>query len=76
MTLTVVRAIPLTFGIAVIAFVLSGVPRFKNAHHGTDAVVGNIVWLGFLVAALTTLVLLAVALYRRRARKAAAAARA
>jgi hypothetical protein len=73
--LTVARAIPLTLVIAVAAFVLSGIPRFKNADHGLDAVVGETVWLGFLIAALTTLVLIAVALYRRRARSRTATAR-
>lgn len=66
--LTVVRPIPVALAIALVAFVLSGVPRFKNAHHGVDAVIGEIVWLGFLIAALATLVLVAVALYRRRRR--------
>jgi hypothetical protein len=68
MKLTVVRAIPLTLALAAGMFVLSGVPRFKNAHHGIDAVVGDIVWLGFLVTALAAVVLVAVALYRRRIR--------
>lgn len=75
MRLTVVRAIPFTLVVAVAAFVASGVPRFKNAHHGIDAVVGEIVWLGFLIAALATLVLVGVALYRRGRRSSTAAAR-
>jgi hypothetical protein len=73
--LTVVRAIPLTLVIAVATFVLSGVPGFKNAHHGIDAVVGEIAWLGFLIAALATVVLIAVALYQHRGRDATRAAR-
>jgi hypothetical protein len=72
--LTVVRTIPLTIVVAVICFALSGVPRFKNAHHGVDAVVGDIVWFGFLAAALATLVLAGVALYRRRTRRDSVAA--
>jgi hypothetical protein len=64
--LTVLRAIPLTLVLAACLFVLSGVTRFKNAHHGVNAVVGDIVWL--LVAALATVVLTAVSLYRRRTR--------
>ena len=68
MKLTTARAIPFTLAIAVAAFMLSGVSRFKDAHHGADAVVGDIVWLGFLIAALATLVLAAVAVYRRRTR--------
>jgi hypothetical protein len=74
--LTVVRGIPLAALVAVAAFVLSGVPRFKNAHRGLDAVIGEIVWLGFLISALALLVLVAVALYRRRNRGTATAARA
>lgn len=72
--LTVLRAIPITLALAVCTFVLSGVPRFKHAHHGSDAVVGEIVWLGFLIAALATVVLAAVAIYRRRRRDVASAA--
>lgn len=75
MRLTVAQAIPLTLVPAVCAFVLSGVPRFKNAHHGADAIVGDIAWLGFLIAALATLVLVAVALYQRRGRSHASPAR-
>jgi len=65
-TLTVSRAIPLTLVAAAGLFGLSGVHRFENAHHGTDAVIGQAAWLGFLIAALATIVLVAVALYRRR----------
>jgi hypothetical protein len=66
--LTFVRAIPATLILAGCTFVLSGVPRFKNARHGADAVVGEVAWLGFLIAVLATLVLIAVALYGRRGR--------
>ena len=37
MKLTVVRAIPIVLVIAVAALFLSGVHRFKTAHHGLDA---------------------------------------
>jgi hypothetical protein len=70
--LTVVRAIPITLVVAATGFGLSGVPRFTNAQHGLDAVVGEIAWLGFLVAALVTLV----AVRRRRAGRGSAPARA
>ncbi|MGH2932936.1 MAG: hypothetical protein ACRDL2_00260 [Gaiellaceae bacterium] len=66
MKLTVVRAIPLVLAIAIAAFFVSGVHRFKEAHHGFDAVVGEAAWLGFLVAALALIILVAVALRRRR----------
>ena len=66
MKLTVVRAIPIVLAIALAAFFVSGVHRFKNAHHGLDAVIGEAAWLGFLIAALALIVLTAVALHRRR----------
>jgi len=64
--LTVVRAIPIALAIAIVGFFVSGIDRFKNAHHGLDAVVGEAAWLGFLIAALAVIVLTAVALHHRR----------
>lgn len=75
MKLTVVRAIPLVAVVAVAAFAVSGIARFKNAHHGVDYVVGEVVWLGFLVAALTLVALVAVAGYRAFTRRRGAAVR-
>jgi hypothetical protein len=66
MKLTVVRAIPIALAIAIAGFFVSGVHRFKNAHHGLDAVVGEAAWLGFLISALALIILVAVALHRRR----------
>jgi hypothetical protein len=66
MKLTVVRTIPIVLAIALAAFFVSGVHRFKNANHGLDAVVGEAAWLGFLVAALALIILVAVALHQRR----------
>jgi hypothetical protein len=66
MKLTVVGAIPIALAIAIAGFFVSGVDRFKNAHHGLDAVVGETAWLGFLIAALAVIVLAAVALHQRR----------
>ncbi|MGH3049297.1 MAG: hypothetical protein ACRDLK_03990 [Gaiellaceae bacterium] len=75
MKLTIVRSIPIV-GVASLAlFALSGVPRFKNAHHGLDYIIGEIVWLGFLIAALAAVVLSAVAIYRRKTPSHATAAR-
>lgn len=74
MKLSLVRIIPITFAAAVVGIVLSGIPRFKNAHHGVDYVVGEIAWIGFLAAALATLLLAGAALYRRRARRGSVAA--
>lgn len=76
MKLTLVRTIPFTLAVAIAAFAVSGIPRFRDARHGSDLVVGDIAWFGFLVAALATLVLTAVAVYRRRRRGAASTARA
>lgn len=76
MKLTVHRSIPLVFVLDVAALLVSGVPRFKNAEHGFDYVVGEIAWLGFLAGALAVLVLATVAsvrlLARRRGREARA----
>jgi hypothetical protein len=66
--LTVIRAIPLVAALGVVAFMVSGIGRFKNATHGLDQVVGEIAWLGFLACVLALVVLSAVALYRRRTR--------
>lgn len=66
MKLSVVRAIPLCMIVAIATLALSGVPRFKNAHHGADALVGEASWLCFVLAALTTIVLVAVVAHRRR----------
>lgn len=74
MKLTVPRTIPLTFLVAIAGLVLSGIPRFKNAHHGINYVVGEIAWLGFLAATLATLVLAGIAIYRHRTRRGSAAA--
>jgi hypothetical protein len=71
MKLTVVRAIPPALATAIAALFLSGVHRFKTAQHGLDAVVGEAAWLGFLIAALAVVVLVAVALYRRIGRRGA-----
>lgn len=46
-------------------FMLSGVKRYKNAHHGTDYVISEIVWFGFVLGALTLIVIGVVALVRR-----------
>ena len=67
MKLTIVRSIPVVLVAALVLFALSGVPRFRDAHHGLDYVIGEIVWLGFLIAALAAVVLSAVAFYRREA---------
>lgn len=74
MKLTVVRAIPLALVVAIGAFVVSGVPRFKNGKHGLDYVVGEIAWLGFLVAALSLVILVAVAVARLISRRRSIAA--
>jgi hypothetical protein len=59
------RSRPAVFAAAILVldialFALSGVPRFKNATHGTNYVLGEIFWLGFLVGTLALLVTVAV----------------
>jgi hypothetical protein len=74
--LTVNRSIPLVLAFGVAALLVSGIPRYKNAKHGFDFVVGEIAWLGFLAGALAVLALAAVALVRLLARRRAREARA
>ena len=76
MKLTLVRTIPFTLAVAIAAFAVSGIGRFKDAKHGVDLVVGDIAWFGFLATALATLVLAGTAVYRRRRRDTTSAARA
>lgn len=74
MKLTVVRAIPC---VAIISFVLvnlSGLSRYKHAHGTVDSVISQFVWFGFLLTALTTLVLVAVAVRRALSRRRTAVA--
>ncbi len=76
MKLTLVRTIPFTLAVAIAALAVSGIDRFKDAKHGVDLVVGDIAWFGFLAAALATIVLTGIAVYRRRRRDTVSAARA
>ena len=53
-------------------FVLAGIPRYSNAKHGVDHVVGGIFWMGFLAGTLALMITLAVWITRTtRARRAA-----
>jgi hypothetical protein len=55
----------------VVLFVLSGIPRYKNATHGANQIVGDIIWFGFLIGALALLITVAVwitSVTRRRRR--------
>lgn len=68
------RLIPVVLVLDVAALLLSGIPRLRNAHHGVDLVVGQILWLAFLAGLLSLIVLAVVALTRaRRARRTDAA---
>jgi hypothetical protein len=49
----------------VVLFMLSGIPRLRDARSGVDLVVGDVVWFGFLAGLLTVVVLAALALTRR-----------
>ncbi|HET7567740.1 MAG TPA: hypothetical protein VFJ91_07110 [Gaiellaceae bacterium] len=59
------------FALDVALFALSGVPAFKNAHHGVKYVLGGVGWFGGLACTLALIVLalatLAQNLRRRRA---------
>lgn len=46
-------------------FLISGVPRFKDATHGANYVIGEVVWIAFLVGVLALVVTGAVVLVRR-----------
>lgn len=46
-------------------FLLSGIPRFRDAESGVDLVVGDVLWFGFLAGLLAVVALAAVALTRR-----------
>jgi hypothetical protein len=46
-------------------FMLSGVPRFRNATHGATYVVGEILWVGFLIGVLALVITLVTVLARR-----------
>jgi hypothetical protein len=37
-------------------FMVSGIPRYKDAKHGADLVIGEIVWIAFLVGLLALIV--------------------
>lgn len=74
MKLTLVRAIPLVLVLDVVLFLISGIAPFKNAEHGTDYVISEVDWLGFLLGALALLVLVATAVYRAASRRRAEAA--
>lgn len=56
--------------VAFALFMLSGIPRYRDATAGADAIVGEVIWCGFLLAALafvvTAILTAAVALRRRR----------
>jgi hypothetical protein len=74
MKLTVNRAIPL---VAVVSFVLlnlSGMNRYRHAHGALNSTISDFVWFGFLLTALATIVLVAVAVRRVLARRRAATA--
>lgn len=46
-------------------FMISGVPRFRNATHGASYVVGEILWFGFLIGALALVIALVTVPVRR-----------
>lgn len=46
-------------------FLISGVPRFKDATHGTNYVIGEVVWIAFLIGVLALIVTGVVFVVRR-----------
>jgi hypothetical protein len=49
----------------VVLFMLSGIPRFRDAKSGVDVAVGDLIWFGILAGLLTVLLLTAVVHWRR-----------
>jgi Na+/H+ antiporter NhaD/arsenite permease-like protein len=49
-------------------FMTSGIPRYRDATDGLDNVIGNAVWFGFLIGALTLVVIGVLSLVRLRRR--------
>ena len=66
MKVTPHRLIPLVLALDIALFAISGISRFKNTHHGADALVGQIVWLGFLAGVLVLIALIVTALKHNR----------
>ena len=46
-------------------FMLSGIPRYRDATHGTDMLVSDVFWFGFLIGALALIVTGVTVLVRR-----------
>ena len=71
MKLTLYHLIAAVLAVSVALFLLSGIPSFKNADHGTDWVVGSVGWYGaqtgLVLAAALAVYALARAARRRRA---------
>jgi hypothetical protein len=67
------RTLACLLGTAFVLFMLSGIPRYREAKHwGWDLFIGDIFWFGFLITALLFLVGAGYMLTRRvRARRTA-----
>jgi len=50
-------------------FLLAGIPRYSNATHGTDHIIGGIFWMGFLAGTLALLITLALWVTRTTRRR-------
>jgi hypothetical protein len=57
--------LPAVVLVDVALFMMSGIPRFRDAESGVDLAVGDVIWFGFLAGLLAAVVLAAVALTRR-----------
>jgi hypothetical protein len=51
--------------ITVVQLFISGIPRFKNATHGSNYLIGEITWVGFLAGTALLAVIAVVALVHR-----------
>lgn len=43
-------------GTAFVLFMLSGIPRYRDAKDGADLLIGDVFWFGFLITALLFLI--------------------
>ena len=73
MKVTVYRLAAVLLALDVVLFAVSGISRFKDAKHGADLVIGEIVWVGFLAGALALLALVGLAISRFARRRRASA---
>lgn len=57
--------LPAVVLVDVALFMMSGIPRFRDAESGAALAIGDVIWFGFLAGLLAVVVLAVVALTRR-----------